>query len=51
MAKAIIINIGFITSNVWYLFTIILSIVGSNNQAVAEVLIATKREKKTAKKI
>ena len=49
VAKAIIIQNGIRNIKVSSLFINIFSIAGSNNQAVAEVLNATKIEKKTAR--
>ena len=45
------INNGIIRRRLWSLFKKILSMAGSSNQAVAEVLPATKIEKKTARNI
>ena len=51
VAKATMINNGMIRRRLWSLFKKILSIAGSSNQAVADVLPATKIEKKTARNI
>ena len=51
MAKAIIIKKGISNNKLWSLFKKILSIAGSNSQAVADVLAATNIEKKTASNI
>ena len=51
VANAIIIKKGISNNRLWSLFKKILSIAGSNSHAVADVLAATKIEKKTASKI
>ena len=45
VAKATMINYGMIRRRLWSLFKKILSIAGSSNQAVADVLPATNIEK------
>ena len=51
VANATIIKKGITNIKAWSLLINIFSIAGSKSQAVAEVLPATKIEKKTAKKI